>query len=118
MSDPRAQQEVERGGLIQGLGASAAGREVNLTAVMDDMSAIQERLTHLCSTVDNLNDHLMGNVNLKKERLETGRIETDETPAGLLPQLCDLGNRNMSLIARIQEKVNQLSYELGEGNRG
>lgn len=118
MSDQERQVQAQQSGLGAAVGLGSAGREVNLNAVMADATSIQERLTHLSVTVDNLNDHLMGNVNLKKERLETGRIETDETPAGLLPQLCDLGNRNMSLIARIQEKVNQLSYELGEGNRG
>ena len=88
-------------------------REVNLTAVQDDLNGMQEQLAILDQTVQRLQEHLMGaQPALKNEGIE----EADRPPpSGKLPILCMLGSKNLHHLHRIQDRLNQLCYELGEG---
>lgn len=116
---------MSNGGLQQGPGKNALGaqvmaqaateaaREANLNAVRDDINAVSEGLHTLDDTVQRLQLHLMGEQpNIKGEDLE--RAERP-TPTGLLPVLCTLGSNNIRHLQRIQECLNQLCYQLGEG---
>lgn len=99
------------------LGAQAAtepSREVNLSAVRDDMNSLQEGLMALDETVQKVQEHLMGAQPMLNKG---GEIEAAERPppTGALPVLCMLGSTNIRHLARIQERLNQLCYELGEG---
>ena len=109
---------MSNGGLQQGpgLGSQAtteAAREVNLSAVRDDVINMGESLTSLDQTVQRLQEHLMGSQPvLKGEDLEKAERPT---PSGVLPVLCQMGSNNIRHLHRIQERLNQLCYELGEG---
>lgn len=98
------------------IGAQAAteeAREVNLTAVLDDANSMQNELSSLDQTVQRLQEHLMGTQPmLKGEALEKA---DRPPPSGTLPVLCMLGSQNIRHLHRIQERLNQLCYELGEG---
>ena len=94
-----------------GLGAQAAQRESNIKAVRDDAFTIQERLGELESTVMQLQDHLMGESNLKTRAGSETAVDPDA--AGMLPLLCQLGSKNINHIVRIQEQLNQICHELG-----
>lgn len=98
-------------GLQAGLGAQAAQREASIKGVRDDAFVIQERLGELENTVMQLQDHLMGESNLKPR----GASETADEPevAGMLPLLCNLGSKNITHIVRIQEQLNQICHQLG-----
>ena len=87
-------------------------REVNVTAVQYDLHSMQEKLAGLDQTVQRLQEHLMGTQPVSKgDTLE----KTDRpSPSGTLPILCMLGSNNIRHLARIQERLNQLCYELGE----
>ena len=88
-------------------------REVNLTAVQEDLNGMQEQLAILDQTVQRLQEHLMGaQPTLKSEGLEKA---DRPSPSGKLPILCMLGSNNLRHLHRIQERLNQLCYELGEG---
>ena len=109
---------MTNGGLQQGSGlgsqaATEAAREVNLSAVRDDIINMGECLSTLDQTVQKLQAHLMGEQPMPKgEDLETAERPT---PSGVLPVLCMLGSNNIRHLHRIQERLNQLCYELGEG---
>lgn len=98
------------------IGAQAAQeetREVNLNAVLDDANTMQNDLSSLDQTVQRLQEHLMGTQPmLKGEGLEKA---DRPPPSGTLQVLCMLGSTNIRHLHRIQERVNQLCYELGEG---
>ncbi len=102
-----AQQQGPR---LGGLGQAAASREINMNAVVADAQEVRERLHTLDATVVRLRDHMMGCTEEKgPERIDTGRPEG----LGVLPLLCDMGSYNVGLVGRIQEKLNQIAYELG-----
>ena len=88
-------------------------REVSLVAVRDDVNAMSDSLQTLDSTVQRLQAHLMG----EQPSIKGGELErTDKpSPTGELPSLCNLGANNLRYLHRIQERLNQLCYELGEG---
>ena len=99
------------------MGAQAAtepSREVNLSAVRDDMNALQEGLMTLDETVQKVQEHLMGAQPMLNKGSETEAAERPP-PTGALPVLCMLGSNNIRHLHRIQERLNQLCYELGEG---
>jgi len=97
---------------LQNLGAQAAEREVNLSAVHSDALAMTEKLLTLGATVVRLNDYLMGSTSIDQPE-----IRTDKTPeiSAILPSLCNIGSKNLSLASDIQERLNQICYQLGEG---
>ena len=103
-------------GPMAGVGAQAAteeAREVNLNAVLDDANTMQNDLMSLDQIVQRLQEHLMGAQPLLKER-ELEKADRPP-PSGTLPVLCMLGSNNIRHLHRIQERLNQLCYELGEG---
>ncbi len=111
-----------QGGLQQGgLAATGAGppgiqeetREVSLIAVRDDVINMSDSLQTLDSTVQRLQAHLMG----EQPSIKGGELErTDKpSPTGELPSLCNLGANNLRYLHQIQERLNQLCYQLGEG---
>ena len=99
------------------IGAQAAtgeAREVSLNAVRDDVVNMQEQLAVLDQTVQRLQEHLMGahpTLNKGEDRERADR----PPPSGALHSLCELGSSNLHHLHRIQERLNQLCYELGEG---
>ena len=100
------------GSQAAGMGAQET-REVNLNAVLDDANSLQNDLASLDQTVQRLQEHLMGTQPmLKGEALEKA---DRPPPSGTLPVLCMLGSQNIQHLHRIQERLNQLCYELGEG---
>ena len=92
-------------------GGEIAQRESSIRGVRDDAFTIQERLQQLENTVMQLQDHLMGESNLKSREGPTAAADPD--PAGMLPLLCQLGSKNISHIVRIQEQLDQICHELG-----
>ncbi len=108
---------MSNGGLQQGSGAEVAteAREVSLVAVRDDAINMQDGLTNLAATVQRLQAHLMGD--LIKDAIKGGELNTVDrpSPSGELPSLCDMGMNNIHHLHRIQEQLNQLCYQLGEG---
>jgi hypothetical protein len=106
-------------GQMQDAGAQAAmepAREVNLSAVRDDAVSIQDNLSTLDETIQKLQEHLMG----AQPMLTGGDIEKAAererpSPSGMLPVICSMGSSNIRHLNRIQERLNQLCYELGEG---
>ncbi len=92
-------------------GGEVAQRESSIRGVRDDAFTIQERLQQLENTVMQLQDHLMGESNLKTREGPSTGAEPDA--AGMLPLLCQLGSKNISHIVRIQEQLDQICHELG-----
>lgn len=116
---------MTNGGLQQGSGglpgsqvmaqaATEASREVSLTAVRDDANALSDCLCTLDDTVQRLQMHLMGEQPDVKSSEDLERAERP-TPSGALTALCNLGSANIRHLQRIQERLNQICYELGEG---
>jgi len=101
-------------GPMTGVGAEAASREVSLGAVRDDVMTMGECLHNLDTTVNKLRGHLMGEEPLEKGVISENR-QNKEPPSGLLFQLCQGGAFNIQKVSQIQEKINQICYELGEG---
>lgn len=89
-------------------------REVNLNAVRDDVNTMSEGLNTLDDTVRRLQEHLMGAHPTLNKGEDSERAERPP-PNGTLPVLCMLGASNIQHLHRIQERLNQLCYELGEG---
>ena len=106
--DPRGLQQAIQ---TQSLGAQAAQRESSIKGVRDDAFVIQERLGELEASVMQLQDHLMGESNLKARQGPSTADEAEQ--AGMLPLLCQLGSKNINHIVRIQEQLNQICHELG-----
>jgi len=106
-------QGPDQQAMLQAAGAQAATREVNLKAVQEDLFMAQELIDTLDSTVRNLQDHLMG----AQPMLEKGNpVEADKpSPSGTIPLLCHAGSTNIHKLRQVQERVNQICYELGEG---
>lgn len=103
----------QQGPMAGGQAATEAQREVSLNAVLDDANSMQNDLLSLDQTVQRLQEHLMGaQPLLKGEALETA---DRPPPSGTLPVLCMLGSNNIRHLHRIQERLNQLCHELGEG---
>lgn len=99
---------------MAGAQETTEARETNLSAVLDDANTIQNDLASLDQTVQRLQEHLMGAqpvLNKVEEREKADR----PPPSGTLPVLCMLGSNNIRHLHRIQERLNQLCYELGEG---
>lgn len=94
--------------------AATPSREVSLGAVRDDVMTMGECLQNLDLTVNRLRGHLMGEEPLEKGVISENRNDR-EHPSGLLFQLCQGGAFNIQKLGQIQEKINQLCYELGEG---
>ena len=114
MSNGGLQQGPMAGSQAAGLGAQEA-RETSLSAVLDDANTISNDLASLDQTVQRLQEHLMGQ-NRTTSKGEDGLVQTERpTPTGTLPILCMLGSDNIRHLHRIQERLNQLCYELGEG---
>ena len=99
---------------LQNLGAQAAEREVNLTAVHSDALAMTEKLLTLGATVVRLNDYLMGSKAIDQPEIRSN-IEKEPQISAILPSLCQIGSKNLSLANDIQERLNQIAYQLGEG---
>lgn len=97
--------------MSNGEAEQAAQRESSIKSVRDDAFVIQERLGELENSVMQLQDHLMGESNLKARQGPSTGDEPDV--AGILPLLCNLGSKNISHIVRIQEQLNQICRELG-----
>jgi len=97
--------------MSNGEAEQAAQRESSIKSVRDDAFVIQERLGELENSVVQLQDHLMGESNLKVRQGPSTADEPDV--AGILPLLCNLGSKNISHIVRIQEQLNQICRELG-----
>jgi hypothetical protein len=111
-----AQQQGLGAGLAGSLGQASASREVSLVAVRDDAMAMTDRLHTLDATAQRLHDHLMGVSDSAKTPGEILRKENQaERPAGMLPLICDVGVYNLRLADAIQERLNQVCHELGEG---
>ena len=94
--------------------ATEASREASLTAVRDDANAVSDGLCTLDDTVQRLQMHLMGEQPALKGEEDVERAERP-TPSGQLPALCNMGSANIRHLQRIQERLNQICYELGEG---
>lgn len=94
------------------LGAEAAEREVNLSAVHSDALAITEKILTLGATVVRLNDYLMGSKALDQPEI---RSDKEPTISAMLPSLCQIGSKNLGLLNDVQERLNQICYQLGEG---
>jgi hypothetical protein len=116
---------MSNGGLQQGPGgplatqqmaqaATESAREVSLNAVRDDVNNMSDGLSTLDDTVQRLQMHLMGEQPSLKGEEDVQRAERP-TPSGTLPMLCNMGSTNIRHLQRIQERLNQLCYELGEG---
>jgi len=102
-----------QGPIAGGAEVATEAREVNLSAVMDDANKMQEQLSVLDQTVQRLQEHLMGaQPVLKSEGLEKA---DRPPPSGTRPVLCMMGSNNLRHLHRVQERLNQLCYELGEG---
>ena len=95
-----------------GLGAQAAEREVSLSAVHSDALALTEKILTLGATVVRLNDHLMGSKALDQPEI---RSDKEPTVSAMLPSLCQIGSKNLGLLTDVQERLNQVCYQLGEG---
>lgn len=109
---------MSNGGLQQGPMAggdevATEAREVSLIAVRDDVNSMSEGLSTLDATVQRLQAHLMG----EQPSIKGGELERADrpSPTGELPSLCNLGANNLRYLHRIQERLSQLCYELGEG---
>jgi hypothetical protein len=106
---------MSNGGLQQGSAGEVAteAREVSLIAVRDDAINMADGLANLDSTVQRLQAHLMG----EQPSIKGGELNTADrpSPTGELPSICNMGMNNIHHLHRIQERLNQLCYELGEG---
>ncbi len=92
----------------------AACREVSLDAVRSDGHQLAEDLATIELTLDRLADHLTGG-QVSADKNVGGVSGMPATSPGMLPGLCDLGGRNINAAQTIQEKLNQICYQLGEG---
>jgi len=105
-------------GLQAGVGAAQAAteetREVSLGAVRDDVVSMQEKLQTFDETVQRLQEHLMGAQPMLNKGSELEKADRPP-PSGALPVICMLGSNNIRHLNRIQERLNQICYELGEG---
>jgi hypothetical protein len=95
--------------------ATESAREVSLNAVRDDVNSMSDGLSTLDDTVQRLQMHLMGEQPELKGAQDTLERAERPTPSGTLPMLCNMGSNNIRHLQRIQERLNQLCYELGEG---
>ncbi len=94
------------------IGTEAASRESNLKAVQEDLFMTQELIDTLDATIRRLQEHLMGSQPMiEKAQLDTGQDEAP--PSGTIPLLCNAGSTNIHKLRRLQERVNQICYELG-----
>jgi hypothetical protein len=96
--------------------ANVETREINLSAVADDLHTLRERVGHLDLTVQKLQDHLMGAQPMLQTEHDMREKEMDRpSPSGAIPAMCMLSTELISAVTRLQERLNQICYQLGEG---
>ena len=97
------------------LGAECAAREVTLNSVLEDAQIIAEHIGTLESIAAGMHDHLMGATlqKLQPEGLREREVDAPPPP-GILPQLCTMNSYSIARLQGLREKLNQISYELGE----
>ena len=96
-------------------GAECAAREITLNAVVDDAQIIAEHITTLEAISLRIHDHLMGvDMQLKQPGQERERETEIPPPSGVLPGLCRMNGNNIGRLQGLRERLNQISYELGE----
>ena len=96
--------------------ASVETREVSLSAVQDDLLTLRERVEPLDLTVQKLQDHLMGAQPMLQTEADMREKQMERpSPSGAIPGMCVMSTEIIGMVTRLQERVNQICYQLGEG---